>query len=375
MLILRALTAPSWKLSLLTGLTLGAAAATKYNMALFLFPALLAFTLGPSKKTPIYWWIVVPLGAIAGFLICNPFVGTPEFQQGFLFELRHAQQGGTLAFVNTGSGWAYHLLRGIPTALGYPVLLLVVIGTAMSLRSKSTAVRLSLIWVFFYLFAIGFSKERFIRYLVPITPFLAVLGCVPITTIQKVLFSRLKLKYAVGAVVLFVGMTAVYLLSQLAPLCGIAAQDWAWIFIRSDILESQKVKTIGLVNTPWYYHPPLSPYNAGAFSKKLFEEWNTRSSISVVITGWDVIDLEKQHPDIFILSDLETADMLRLDDLSAKSFMDSLAYNYTNSHSYHSDLFGGFNFALAPPRRFQPPDWLYSTPIITVYSRPRDGNN
>lgn len=358
--------------ALLTGAAIGVAAATKYNLALFILPALLVPVLASRTRPSLAWWGGVPAGLVIGFLVCNPFVGTPEFRQGFLFELRHAQQGGTLAFVNTGSGWAYHLLRGLPTALGYPLLALITVGTVLSLRSKSVAVRLSLVWVVWYLFAIGFGKERFIRYLVPLMPFVCVLGCQVLACYaEQIRPSRFARLLRVEAPKVLIFLTLVYLATQMLPLCGIDGRDWTWIQTQSDILESQHVQTIGLVDLPWYFHPPMSPYNAGAFSKESFENWNTRAPHRVVITGWEAARFEVTTPDIFILSDLESADFLRLGNHSARALVERLSRSYSDHRTFES-LPSATSRWLAPPRQLQPPDWRYPSPIITVYSRPRD---
>ena len=346
------------------GLAVGLAAATKYNAGLFLLPALVA-PLFAGQKLKLGWWLALPAGALVGFLIGNPYVSSDEFLKGFLFELRHAQAGGTLAFVDTGPGWAYHLTRGLPVALGYPLLAATVAGIVAAIARRSPAARLSLLWIIFYLSVIGFGKERFIRYLVPLTPFLCVLAAWGIMwLIQRARRPRLQAAAALLGCILML-LTALYAGGRVLPLIGLDARDFAWLQARSDVLGARPEARIGLVHSPWYYHPPVSPYNAGGFSRQMFDAWNAEQRDRVVVTGWDGANLAAARPSLFFLSDLESADPLRLRDPAARGFLSELERRYSERRT-----FGGapipFSW-LAPGRSRQPPDWLYDSPRITVY--------
>jgi len=383
----------------LTGLFVGLAAATKYNAGLFLLPALLAPVLvgqervscpGPRKRKlgGPSWWLGLPAGALVAFLVCNPWIGTPEFRQGFLFEWRHAQAGGTFAFVGTGSGWSYHLLHGLPVALGYPLLAAVIIGFVLAFRSKSPAFRLSLVWCLFYFAIIGFGKERFIRYLVPMMPFVCVLAA-------SLWVSRLdggpEWRQRRGPCVLaaaVLGLTGLYSLGQLIPLLRLDPRDASWVSLqtlfaaRADASDAFDVRLvsmapgwrqlatsrprarIGLVSVPWYYDPPVSPYNAGAFSQPMFEQWNRETGSRIAITGWEVDRLRQALPVVFLISDLEVADLQRLGRADVSEFLATLDATYGRA----AYKVGRRPFSwLAPPRDRQPPDWLYTVPQVTMY--------
>ncbi len=361
---LRGAVKPDWRAAGLTGIAVGLAAATKYNAGLFLLPVLLAPLLARQAKAGVRWYVGVLLGALMGFVIGTPYIGSPEFLRGFLFEWRHAQTGGTLAFVGTGSGWSYHLLRGLPFGLGYPLLVATLIGLVVSLKSRSPAVRLSLLWIVLYLFVIGFGRERFIRYLVPIMPFICIIAAAGLIWMEQ---SRRRWPRRL-VVVVIVFLTALYSLGQLFPM-GIDERYMAWVQIDSDILHAHPEYRIGLINTPWYYHPPVAPYNAGAFSKPMFEAWNEIQGNRIVVTGWDKKALKVKPPDVFITSDLETADSLRLRDPAAVEFMTELDRLYPVKRTFTPLT----PFAwLAPPRALAPPDWLYNVPRITVYHTPKN---
>ncbi len=368
LLTLRGLAKPDWKTAGLAGLAVGLAAATKYNAGLFLMPILLAPLLSRpagsagASPTKLMWYPVVTFGALLGFVIGTPYIGSPEFLRGFLFEWRHAQAGGTLAFVNTGPGWIYHLLRGLPFSLGYPLLVGTLVGLIISFKSRSPALRLSLLWIIFYLFFIGFSRERFIRYLVPIMPFICLIAAAGLLWMKQH-----KRTWKVAAIIIMIS-TTLYSLGQLFSM-GIAEQQMAWIQIDSDILHAHPEYRIGLINTPWYYHPPVSPYNAGEFSKPFFEAWNKEHGDRIIVTGWDKQALAASPPEVFITSDLETADSLRLRDPAALEFTSELDRLYPEKRTFTP--FTPFAW-LAPPRALAPPDWLYTTPRITVYHSPKN---
>jgi len=371
---------PNAKRGALVGLAVGLAAATKYNAALFIVPAMLA----PLLIRPTTWrwnWPAAGVGGAAiGFMIGCPFFWTKEFLQGVLFEARHAQIGGTFAFVGTGSGWAYHLTHGLPVGLGYPLLTAAAFGVIAALRLPSRAARLSLVWVVFYLLVIGFSRERFIRYLVPVTPALCVLAASFVTYVYS---RRLKVLRFLACVlaVLVIGLTLSYAVVR-APVVRPSEVDYAifeaWATDPRDIAWGEVSHLVnapgsrfrvGLVQAPWYFHPPVSPYNAGGFSKPWFEKWNQETGNRVIITGWDARKVLAERPDIFFLSDLESQDLIRLRDPAALGFIAALDKLYPSREVYAhpTPSFAG----LAPGRSLAPPDWLYPDPRITMYYKPR----
>jgi hypothetical protein len=101
----------------------------------------------------------------------------------------------------------------------------------------------------------------------------------------------------------------------------------------------------------------------------MFEEWNRQNGNRVVITGWDADKLQAEKPGIFFLSDLESQDLLRLKRSDALALVAALDGLYQEQRTFGPvrDLPAW----LAPPRSWAPPDWLYQSPRITMYHRPR----
>jgi hypothetical protein len=351
------------------GLAVGLAAATKYNAGLFLVPAMLA----PLLARPVKWdwaWLAAGLGGAAvGFTIGCPFCWTPDFVRGVLFEARHAAQGGTLAFVGTGSGWAYHLLHGLPVGLGYPLLAAVVLAVPVAVALPSRPLRLSLLWVVLYLVVIGFSKERFIRYLVPLTPFLCVLASGGFLWLGSLSRRRWAPWTAAALAVGVVALTGIHASSQGRRFVHDDPRDQALGPVSGLFTMGESEPTVGLVQRPWYSDPPASPHNSGPFLPSLFDQWNESTGRHVVVTGWSVEKLQAEQPDVFFLSDLESQDLLRLRDPAAVAFLAALDHLYPGRREFARP--GYWGEWLAPPRSWAPPDWLYPDPHITMYYRPR----
>jgi 4-amino-4-deoxy-L-arabinose transferase-like glycosyltransferase len=359
---------PGWPLAILTGLAVGLAAATKYNVGLFLIPALLAPLVPPARAGLRRWAPGVVLGAIAGFLIGVPYAFGPEFPAGFLFELRHAREGGTIAFVGTGPGWIYHLVHGFPIALGFPLLAALALGIVVTVRTTSRAARLSLLWCALYLLMIGFSRERFIRYLVPMAPFLAVIAAQGLVWLWRRPRGRPLRAATAGVGAAVVVLTLLYSGGLVAALRHDDPRERAWGRTGPTVVSfnPQGKVQVGLVQAPWFFSPPVSPWNAGPLTRETFAQWDAEHDERIVVTGWDTGRLEAMRPWAFFLSDLESRDLLRLRDPQAVEFVRALDRIY----AYHTVIANPrprFSW-LAPGREWAPPDWLYPWPQITLYT-------
>jgi hypothetical protein len=133
------------------------------------------------------------------------------------------------------------------------------------------------------------------------------------------------------------------------------------------VLSADPHATFGLVSLPWYFDPPVSPYNAGAFSRSWFEDWNRAHGDRVTITGWNAQQLRSNPPTAFFLSELEAADPTRLGNPGVTEFRAALDSGYSARIRFWR---APSTFAwLAPGWSWAPPDWLYPSPRITGYYR------
>ncbi len=357
---------------LLSGAAVGLAMATKYTLGagilLFMGAHLWRGRL-PAKKH------LVLIAALAAFPLFF-FLGCPyalslegglhlreEFLAGALFEMRHMQQARTAAFVGTGSGWAYHALRGLPAGLGIPLYALSLAGIVLSLlpSTKRRGLMLFAAWSILFFIMLGFATERFIRYLVPLTPFLALFAAIAVERLldfQKDGRERsFRPAFVVCAIALALNLS--YTLFQLVLFLQPDPRDRAM----REILAFKPAK-IGLQEVPWFRTPPVSPYNAGNFSRSLFEEWQKTAPYQVIITDWDTQILRAKDPDTYVISDLQYADPLRLKNREATDFMALLKLLYPTKYSWQNaaplDWIGG-------GIRRAPPDWLYLKPSVYLY--------
>jgi 4-amino-4-deoxy-L-arabinose transferase-like glycosyltransferase len=363
---------------LLAGAAVGLAAATKYTLAagivLMIGAHLLRGRFALREHLPLAAGLLaVPLCFLIGCPYALTFEGglaiRPEFLQGFRFEAQHMREVRTAAFVETGSGWLYHAVRGLPAALGIPLYLLSLAGLALSILYKPPAgskasgreaiarkgFLLFACWCIFFFVMIGFASERFIRYLVPLIPFLCLFAAWPL---GRLFSSSIKFRKPVLAGLgVMLALTLLYSLSQLLPFIYPDARD------RS--MRAIGKSTVGILETPWFQIPPVSPLNGGALSRVGFEKWQRDAPYKVIITGWNAEALEKEKPESFVISDMQYTDPLRLNNAQAKSFMEALDLHYTNKETYGSftpmDWLGG-------GRENAPPDWLYLSPAEKLYS-------
>ena len=152
------------------------------------------------------------------------------------------------------------------------------------------------------------------------------------------------------------------------------AENLAWQRIEPALSGSGPEARVGLVQPPWFFHPPVSPFNGGPVLRGLFDEWNRRTGEQVVITGWDATKLREAKPNFFFLSNLESQDLVRLREPDALDFVAALDALYQQT-----DEFPGARRSLpVAPWRWLfpglwsgPPDWLYRQCRVTLYSEPK----
>ena len=170
----------------LAGLFAGLAVSTKYNMAL-LVPALgvAAWSAqgrrGREKSGDLALLAVV---AMVTFLLSSPFalLDFPAFWRDLNFELLHAMQGHG---VDLGRGWWHHLSFSLPLGMGWPLWVAGILGLGcLVVRCRRSGwVLLSGVLVYFGI--AGSSYTVFVRYMVPIVPFLCLAAAVLVDALFK----------------------------------------------------------------------------------------------------------------------------------------------------------------------------------------------
>ncbi len=158
---------------LLSGVFLGLAVSTKYNAAILIVPCLLAHFTAVSEhrrekgSLPFgKYFLLAAAGAVAAFLITNPFAALdwPTFSNDALFRIR-----------TRGMGWTHHMSYSLLEGIGPGLLVWGLAGFLMILMRWRFSRKLVFISfpLIFYMHLV-FHSQRFSRYALPLVPFFAI---------------------------------------------------------------------------------------------------------------------------------------------------------------------------------------------------------
>jgi len=315
---------------LLAAFVAGLATAVKYSVA----PALW-LTLAVLWAWRENWLVAakrlvaITAAMAAGFLLGCPYsvLAFNEFWRDFYWEtFVHSRIGHGYVFAETGNGHWFHLTVNLPAAVGVPAILLALAGilpvsppTACgnpeleNFRRKTAIATVA--FALAYFLPLGFAQVRFARYLMPLLPILALwAGSVWVKTRWRVLW-----RIAAVAAATYTLLCGVAVTSLFAPP---DTRDEAAAFIAS---YAQKVKspvprpaplvpslTIALHDLPWFYTPPICPLNGGMKTKEDFEAWQVAAPFKIALVKFDLDELIASGAHLFVASDYEYGDPLRL---------------------------------------------------------------
>jgi hypothetical protein len=181
LIVSRPLDHAHWGNIALAALACGLAASTKYNALIIVAPLAVAVVqqnvtgrrLDPRTAVPPL--CVIVLGVVAGFVIGTPYaiLARRQFVQGFMLERAHLAAGHA---VLEGSGWARHLTFSLRYGLGAPFLIAALAGAVWLAIAQPRTAALVLAFPVVYYAAFGSSRTVFVRYMMPMVPFAAVLA-------------------------------------------------------------------------------------------------------------------------------------------------------------------------------------------------------
>jgi len=376
-----------------SGIASGLAAATKYNAGLVVLAPIAAHVLAPpQERSPSakprsvrYLFICLTMAGVAFLLACpGAFLAPDEFWRDVSFELfQHTREGHGLVFVGTGNGWLYHLAVNLRVGMTLPLLIACLIGTGICLWKEKKPAWILLSFVLPYFLSAGASQVRFMRYMVPLLPPLAVLGALGTSLVAPIagypgqiekyreLFRKWRTKVgALSLSVLLVGGWLFALTESLAFSIMFAGEDvrtTAAQWIRANVPQGA---SLGLTTEPWFYTPPIVPWNGGAKTKRLFEESLSRSPYRLPVLGTDARKLRQEKPDYLVISDFEYGDPLRLGLPEFKTFWDLLHQDYREIARFEkTPRIDGLDFG---KKGLPPHDWLYPYPTIVVFKKGAD---
>ncbi len=367
----RLLTRTDARACVAAGVLCGLAAATKYNMALVTLAPLAALFArrklagGVPRVAPL----IVVGAAIVGFVVACPgvLINWPKFSQDFLFELRKSGEGMGLLFVNTGSGFVYHIARSLRYGMGEPLLVvgLVAVGFACFRRSRQDGYLAA--FALPYYLVIGCAQVRFLRYTIPLLPVLSVL------------IARMAFEGAAGTepghpsargkvVAALVAVAACFSLfvsvAHDTMMVGVDARDRAAEYLERSRAEDD---AIAFGTTPWFYSPPLEPEFTAPIPGVARNRMIAGSGLYWLRQPaqgreWDLSVLDPPAPRFVVLSAAETYNPERLRQPEALAFLERVRSGYS-PRVFENRCLG------LPRPDSAPEDWLYAWPRVTVYER------
>ncbi len=324
----KAAEAPSLKSVCAVGAVVGLAAGTKYAGILLLLPATyVLFSRGVSAK---YYGALVG-STVIGFLLATPGVllQTEAFMRGVTYEMGHTAAGHGLVFVDTPPGVIYHFWNSAE-AFGFAPLLFGCAGLIWAVVSKKPWGIAAVLFCVAYFLAIGLAEVKFLRYVFPLLPFLALgLGYLAGRCHEEKGWKRV----VTGAVILLVGVTSTttggaFVLTRLMSMPD--PRDEAARWFKEDTPPDTK---IGLVSDPWFYSPPLFPNIGLLASGDRLEAMAEHPRIVRYIPAdgekmdWDIRLLENP-PDYIVFSSFEFLDHDRLSEPNFVAFIDEMKTLY-----------------------------------------------
>lgn len=214
----------------LAGLFTGLAASTKYAamaLPLSMIAGLACSVKSLSDVRAIFFnrnTLIYAIFGFAAFLAATPFalLDAGTFYSHFSGEMQHLASGHTVAGIPVplilGRGWLYHAVVTLPGGMGLPLLLAGVVGLVWAFLIRPGEA--SVLFAFplaFYLFA-GRGYTVFVRYMIPVTPFLCVGAAVLVERVTaRIVMPRVRVSVLLLMAVLVAlpSMSRVFLFNRL----------------------------------------------------------------------------------------------------------------------------------------------------------------
>lgn len=361
---------PTLRMAVAAGALAGLAAATRYNTAIVLCAVLVACWSPREPWRPAALRASVAVGAaIAAFIAGCPGVvlNWDRFHADVMFEAAKSMAGMGNLFRDTGPGWIYHATVSFRYGLAMPLLLLTAAGIIHSLvaRERRSAPLLALVIPFYFLMSM--AEVRFLRYILPLVPPLALL------TARFVTGSGCEPPWrgrATGAAFAAIALMTLFVSGAMsAAMARPDPRDLARDYIRRALPAGA---TIAFATTPAYYTPRLLPEfgapTPGAVRRRMVlsaeSPWTLR--LPAEGTEWDLAVLAEPEPDMVILSDAETQEVERLREPRGMAFLAAVRSRYApRTFANVPSIFG---LSLGRPA-WLPNDWLYTQPRVWLYER------
>jgi 4-amino-4-deoxy-L-arabinose transferase-like glycosyltransferase len=190
---------------LAAGALAGLATATKYAGALLLLPAALAILFYSRHRRRTGPALLFLSGLVVVFLIGCPFalLDAGRFASDLAAEAEHLQLGHRLIL---GRGWWYHLKYTLPIGLGRTLFLAALVGIPILMKRDWRKAAVFLAFPLAYYAVAGSGQTVFVRYMIPLVPFLCLTAAVFVSAAGGLLPApgAVPKALAIGAVALLV---------------------------------------------------------------------------------------------------------------------------------------------------------------------------
>jgi len=354
------------KAAILAGLFAGLAAATKYNMALVLLPALAACYLNSSPSRFGRVAACCGVGLLAFCAACpGALLETSVFLKDIRFEAVHVQNSDDPTFRNTGNGFVYHITHNLDAGLGLPLLLLALSSIVYALYRRERGDALLAAFALPYYILISLAAVRYARYVIPLLPILALWTGRMLADRSRIPES-LPRRVAVSVAGLFVLATLANAVSLLSGMTGVDTRDQALAW-----LDANKPTKIGFAVQPWFGTAPVSPYftmpRPGGWQKVTPPDIKQRIFYSG--TDWDINALKAQKPEVVVLSEYDYDDAVRLHTPEAEAYIAELRRDYPASIEMPPAYSHMPTHLASLPTRGLPHDMTYPSPQIVICVR------
>jgi hypothetical protein len=178
------------------GVMVGLTASTKYNGGVLVAVGLVAAAIGAgaprepaSTRNAARAAATFLAAALLGFVAGTPFavLAYPAFIEGLRFNSHHLATGHG---IQLGYGWIYHAMFSLRYGLGTPLLIAAVAGIPILAALSWRKAALVCTFPVLYYLLLGRGTTVFVRYMIPVVPFLCITASVAIMALARKLSAR-----------------------------------------------------------------------------------------------------------------------------------------------------------------------------------------
>ena len=326
--------APVTKWVVWAGVFAGLSAGTKYVGIVAIFAIVAAAIVIKQPKAIVFG----VLAALLAFVVSTPgcILDREAFMRDFTFELNHSKEGHGVVFMATPPAFLFHIAN-LSAGASIFTLFLGLGGLGWAVAKKHTwGIILAVFFVTYY-FAVSGGQIKFMRYILPLIPVLAVGVGFVVQKVQEAGKEKLGLAIGLlvaggldrGALVQGGALTAQMMMPDPRDVAG------KFLIDKGDV-------SVGLANDPWFWSPTVNPdvdVSRMLGPKRLMELWMSWQKPRVLRylpanpqerVEWDVRLLTEMKPDYVSFTSFEYIPFMRMAEVPNKTDHEGLyASRYT----------------------------------------------